>query len=198
MRAKKIIVVLSVCLAACAPLKPALEAPENKKMPIEARKKQTSKVSAWDIKGAMSAKYKNNGWSASLNWHQQGANNYKLRLFGPLGGGSVVISKHGQVVTYQDGADKESSTNAAQLLQRKTGIKLPVNNLYFWVRGISAPGSVQAASYDEYNHLKTLKQAGYTINYVRYTSVNGTDLPSKISLQGHGVSIKLVIKSWTL
>lgn len=183
-------------LVACAPPKPAPEAPENETLPRLERKAKTAAVSSWEISGAMAAKNQNKAWSASLNWKQQGLNQYQIRLFGPLGSGTVMIEKKGNVITYQDGPKKVSSGNPDELLYQQTGIRLPVSNLYYWVRGLTAPGSIQSVKYDQYNHLSTLKQAGYTINYTRYTSVNGIDLPSKINLFGHGVTIKVVIKKW--
>jgi len=187
-----------VLLTACAPPAPAPEAPGNVTMPLVKREAQTATISSWNITGAMAARSAKKAWSASLNWRQQGANKYQIRLLGPLGGGTVIIEKDGSMVTYKDGPKSASSKSADQLLQQQTGIRLPVNNLYYWVRGLPAPGSVQSAQHDQYNHLTTLKQAGYTIEYARYTSVGTIDLPSKIRLQGHGVTIKLVIKHWVV
>ncbi|KTD23016.1 outer membrane lipoprotein LolB [Legionella londiniensis] len=185
-------------LTACAPPQPASQAPENITMPVEKREKQTATVSSWVVTGAMAAKNQKKSWTASVNWRQQGMNNYQIRLFGPLGGGTVIIEKHNGVVTYKDGPKTVTSKNADELLQQETGIRLPVNNLYYWVRGIPAPGAIQSAKYDQYNHLTYLKQSGYTINYTRYTSVNNIDLPSKMELHGNGVTIKFVIKQWSV
>ncbi len=185
-------------IAACAPPRPAAQAPENKVIPLEERKTETKKVSSWELTGAMAAKSKNKAWSASVNWMQRGVSNYQIRLFGPLGSGTVIIDKKGSTVTYRDGPKAVSSTNASQLLQDQTGIRLPVNNLYYWVRGLPAPGSVQSTKHDRYNHLSQLQQDGYTINYLSYTSVNGKDLPSKIKLTGKGVFMKLIVKRWKI
>jgi len=183
-------------LTACAPPRPAAEAPENKKMPVAERERETAAVSSWELSGAMAAKSKKKAWTASINWLQRGINNYQIRLFGPLGSGTVIIDKKGSTITYRDGPKKVSSKNARKLLLEQTGISLPVNNLYYWVRGLPAPGSVQSKKYDSYNHLSQLKQGGYTINYLRFTSVKGKDLPSKIRLAGHNISIKLIVKKW--
>lgn len=189
--------IIPVCfLTACAPPKPAAELPANEIMPLVERKAKTNTVSSFTISGAMAAKNKNKGWSASLNWAQQGVNSYQIRLMGPLGGGTVLIDRHGGLVSYKEGAKTYTSSNADELLQKHTGIRLPVNNLYYWVRGLPAPGKVDSSKQDQYNHLSQLKQSGYTIDYPRYTSVNGIDLPSMIRLQGQGASIKLVIKQW--
>lgn len=155
-------------------------------------------ISSWVISGAMAAKGPKKSWSASVNWRQQGMSSYQIRLYGPLGGGTVIIERAGGTVTYKDGPKVASSGHADELLQRETGIRLPVNNLYYWVRGIPAPGGVQGVKYDQNHHITSLKQAGYVLNYDSYTNVNNVALPSRIRLHGHGVSIKLVVKRWSV
>lgn len=200
MNAKKLSVFASAfLLTACAPTpRPAEEPPQNKVVPVEQRKTETAKVSAWEISGAMAAKNKEKAWSASMNWVQHGPNSYQIRLIGPLGGGTVLINKSGKTISFQDGAKTVSSTNADELLLKQTGIQLPVNNLYYWVRGLPAPGGAQSEKHDQYNHLSQLQQGGYTIDFTQYTSVKGIDLPSNIRLTGHGVMIKVIIKHWNV
>lgn len=197
MNAIKRATILSFCLlTACAPPKPAEELPTNKIIPLETRKSETASVSSWEIQGALAAKSQAKGWSAAMNWVQRGPGSYQIRLMGPLGGGAVLINKEGGNVTFQDGAKKASSANADELLFKQTGIRLPVNNLYYWVRGLPAPGNIQADKHDEYNHLTQLKQNGYFIDFTQYTSVKGIDLPSIIRLEGQGVMVKVIIKKW--
>lgn len=157
-----------------------------------------NQITAWELSGAIAAKNKKKGWTAVVNWSQQGPEHYQMHLYGPLGGGSVIIEKHGALVTFRDGSKKGSSRNADELLQAKTGVRLPVKNLYYWIRGIPAPGAVQASQYDANHYLTAFKQAGYTITYPSYTLVNGIHLPNKIRLNGNGLLIKLVIKRWKI
>ncbi len=153
-------------------------------------------ISSWEISGAIAARNKRKSWTASLNWQQHGAEQYQIRLFGPLGGGTVIIEKHGELISYYDGPKKISSTNADKLLLQQTGVKLPVSNLYYWVRAIPAPGTIHAKNYLDGHLLSRLQQNGFTVTYSQYTSVNGIALPSKIRLEGSGMLIKLVIKHW--
>jgi outer membrane lipoprotein LolB len=155
-------------------------------------------VNSWQLSGAMAAKGNGKAWSASVNWQQYGMGSYNIRLFGPLGSGTVIIEKQGGMVTYKDGPKTATSKSADDLLQKQTGIRLPINNFYYWVRGLPAPGGVQAENRDAANHLISLRQSGYTINYGGYTTVGNVDLPNKINLQGNGVTIKLVIKHWNV
>ena len=199
MNTKHLSIVSFCLLTACAPPpQPAGELPTNKVIPLEKRKSETATISSWQIQGAMAAKNKAKGWSATMNWVQSGPSAYQIRLMGPLGGGTVVINKSGGVITFKDGAKTSTSSNADELLLKQTGIRLPVNNLYYWVRGLPAPGGIQSEQHDKYNHLVQLKQSGYTINFTKYTSVKGIDLPSMIRLDGNGVMIKVVIKNWTV
>lgn len=179
-------------------VKPAAELPTNQVMPVEKRKAEISTVSSWNISGAMAAKGNKKAFSAAIHWNQQGASNYQIRLLGPLGGGAAIIKKNGNVVTYQENDKIITSNSADELLQKQTGIRLPVNSLYYWVRGLPAPGDVQSIKHDQFNHTTQIKQAGFTVNFNRFTSVNQIDLPSSIRLEGNGVMVKLVIKSWKL
>ncbi len=161
------------CITACAPPKSTIELPiENQQSPSKQpllittkTKKEASTISSWNISGAMAAHNKNKGWSASLQWIQEGENQYQIRLFGPLGGGTVLIEKNKGMVTYTDGTKKVASHSADELLQQQTGIRLPVHNLYYWTRGLPAPGAVQSSTYDQNHHLQSLSQGGYTIVY---------------------------------
>ncbi len=158
----------------------------------------SASLSSWELSGAIAAKDHKKGWTAALNWLQQGPNQYQIRLFGPLGGGTVIIEKKGVLITLRDGQKKRSSNNADELLLKETGVRLPVKDLYYWVRGLPAPGAVLSAQRMSDNRLISFTQAGYTINYTGYISTGGMVLPNKIRLQGQGVVIKLVIKRWKI
>ena len=170
----------------------------HKLVPKSAASVSPTSLSSWEVSGAIAAKNRKRGWTAAVNWLQQGPNQYQIRLFGPLGGGTVIIEKRGSVITFRDGPKKVSSNNADELLQKKTGVRLPVKNLYYWIRGLPAPGAIHSEHRDANHYLISFDQAGYNINYTAYTSANGMNLPSKIRLQGHGVMIKLVIKHWRI
>ena len=195
----------SLCiLTACTTVnqRPTQEAPPPSSIPEQkqsiAPTVSAASLSSWELSGAIAARNSKKGWTASLNWLQQGSNDYQIRLFGPLGGGTIIIEKHGSAITYRDGTKKITSNNASDLLQKETGTQLPVPNLYYWVRGVPAPGALSSSHRDNNDHLTSLNQAGYQIDYTEFTTVNGMNLPSKIRLQGHGILIKLVIKHWRI
>lgn len=181
---------------ACAAFKSFFD--QSKNQADTAKQSHNERVKSWEIRGALAAKNKSKGWSASMNWLQSGPNSYRIHLSGPLGSGNVLIDKHGQITTFQDGSKKTSSTNAEELLLKQTGVRLPVNNLYYWIRGLAAPGRVQSKITDTNKRLKSLKQNNYSIEFMEYANVQGVFLPSKIRLEGNGVLVKVVIKQWKL
>ncbi len=155
-------------------------------------------VTAWEIKGLIGAKTPKKAWSANLIWAQQSPSHYQLRLFGPMGGGVVLIEGANGVVTYKDEHKRIQGKQARQLLREQTGVDLPVESLYYWVRGLPAPGKPDEAVYDANKQLVILKQAGYLIEYSPYQAVNGYVLPAKMKVQGKGLVVKLVIKAWRI
>jgi outer membrane lipoprotein LolB len=198
-------------LIACTPIKKPTEMPlgpnypttqpaePNQKNQItSSEKKSAQQISTWELSGAIAARNKNKSWTASMNWAQVARDQYQIRLYGPLGGGTVMVEKNGTIITFRDGAKKVASTDADKLLLSQTGVRLPVNNLYYWVRGLPAPGPVGSEHRDANQHLLQLSQAGYTITYSQYTIVNGSTLPTKIRLEGHGVMIKVAITRWKI
>ncbi|MDF1684681.1 MAG: lipoprotein insertase outer membrane protein LolB [Legionellaceae bacterium] len=199
---KKLITVSLVLLTGCAPPETpdaALISHEPPQASKTLKTRTAKQISSWTINGAIAAKNKTEAWTASINWKQNGPNNYQIRLFGPLGGGSMLIEKKGGVVTYQDAQKRTKSYNADELMYQQTGIRIPIKNLYYWIRGLPAPGTVQSAQYEQYNQTKRLsylKQDGYAVKYLNYTNNEDISLPSKIYVQSSKGNLKIIIKRW--
>lgn len=196
---------LALLLTACAPPPPedtmdAMTTPQTVEEKKEAHKHihAAKRLNAWTITGAIAASHERKNWTATINWRQQGLNNYLIHLFGPLGGGSVVVEKKGQVITYQDGPKRIRTTNIDNLFYKETGVRVPLHNLYYWVRGVSAPGNIEHSQKDAAGHYTLLRQGGYQITYSNYKTIKGVDLPTKIRVEGQGSKLKLVIKHWKI
>lgn len=203
---KKLCLISVLIITACTTTKPVQELSVNNNLSTQAASpsseikpgKSASSITAWEMSGAIAAKNKQKGWAASINWIQNNSNQYQIRLMGPMGGGSIIIEKKASRITYRDGSKTIASTNADELLQKQTGVRLPVRNLFYWVRGLPAPGRVESSSYDAARHLTYLKQSGFKVSYSDYTSDKFVMLPQKIIVEGNGVTIKLIIKNWKI
>lgn len=160
--------------------------------------RSANQISSWNLKGSVSIQHQTGTDFATAQWDQQGSQ-YSIALYGPLSLGKVQITGHpGQVTLAQTGKSTASSTSPEQLMQKQLGWQLPISNLYYWVRGVPAPGKASRTRYDAANHLTQLVQQGWTISYTDYTTVQQVDLPKRIWLMGPNLRVSMVIKSWSI
>lgn len=188
---------LSCLLAACATL-PAKQGALNHHIPWPERKKQLSAIQHWQIEGAVAIKTPQHGQTASLNWQQQNHTDYQMSLFGPLGVGRVSLTGNTDGVTLLANNHQYQAKTPEALMQKMLGWHLPVRNLYYWIRGLAAPGFKAQLTFDTYQHLAKLEQQGWWVTYQRYTGVGRYDLPSLLQLQHGNLTVKIVISQWQL
>lgn len=166
-------------------------------IPVSAKEQKTASVQSWRLSGAIAARTNKKSFSAAIQWAQRGAGQYNIRMSGPLGSGTVIIEKNGSNIVLKDGNKVIQSKDANTLFAKQTGINLPVGYLFYWVRGLEAPGGASSKNASG-GRLTSLQQHGYSIQYERYTKVNNAVLPSVIKLQGRGIFVKLVVKQWAI
>jgi outer membrane lipoprotein LolB len=194
-----LILIFCFLLTACATM-PAKKEARNENLTWPQRQAHLQTIHSWQITGAMAYHTPQGGQSASLVWQQteeQSQHNYQISLFGPLGVGrvSLVGTLGKNVILTRDGKTFTAHT-PEMLMQQQLGWHLPISNLYYWVRGLPAPGIAKKIEFDPFHHVTTLVQQGWTIHYERYTAVNDLDLPSKFTLQHGSLTVKVVINKW--
>ncbi|HSW94218.1 MAG TPA: lipoprotein insertase outer membrane protein LolB [Gammaproteobacteria bacterium] len=184
-------------LSGCASLsheKPA--APEPSPVSSANRVDVLSNIQHWDLKGLIAIRNARDAWSATWQWHQN-KRNYTIGLQGPLGSGSMELTgTPGSVVLETGDGKKFTSTSPENLLEKQLGWRLPVSNLYYWIRGLPVPNVPTEKTLDAKGRLSVLAQQGWRIEYSRYLSVMGVDLPGNMILNNAALNVKLVIKQW--
>ncbi len=175
-------------------------APENKVIPVENRVTSLSSIQNWNLDALISIRNnaKNDSNTANMKW-QQSHSNYNISLFGPMGSNTVKLAGRPGKVTMESSDGKTTSASTPEgLLAQKTGLQIPVSNLYYWIRGLPVPGSASHKSYDTYNHLTQLVQSGWTVRYLDYRAVKDIDLPTKIFLADPTLNVKIVVSNWNI
>lgn len=193
-----------IMLASCATVKqtqtqqPAQTEAVN--VPVENRVTSLSNIQNWDLDALIAIRNnaKNDSGTANMKW-QQSRSNYNIQLFGPLGSNSVKLSGRPGKVSMETSDGKRSSAASPEiLLAAKTGWRIPVSNLYYWIRGLPVPTLGGSKIYDNANHLTQLVQQGWTIRFQNYTSVNQVDLPTKIFLANPELNVKIIVNHWQI
>lgn len=143
----------------------------------------------------------NNGvesWHVNLLWLQQG-DKYQIRLFGPFGAGQVQLSgNNGLVELLTSDNERYYSDNINDLLYERTGVKMPVAELRYWLVGLPSPGGRETTRIGKHGRLSQLQQGDWRVRYKRYVPVNGLVLPRKIFADKQDLDVRVVIDEWKL
>lgn len=185
---------IALILSACSTLPEQLPVEES----WQARQDELSGVQHWFVTGRVAIKNDTESWHVNLLWLQQ-ADDYQIRLFGPFGAGQVQLKGNA------NGAELLTSDNESYfandvdlLLYEKTGVKMPVSELRYWMLGLPAPNGQDKKQLNQDGRLISLQQSDWKVRYKRYTAVNGLALPKKIFARKHNLDVRVVIDEWKL
>ena len=176
------------------------------------RQKQLISFVDWDLKGRLAVRAAARNDSASLIWKRRGTEQ-QIQLFGPFGGGHVLISQNLDRAVLADSAGQEiQGVSADEVLFSALAWSVPFTEMGYWVRGLPAPGRHDGIGLDYGGRARHLTQRGWEIKYSEYRKFQGVELPNRIviralpgtvtlnhgdSTQVYPISVKLVIGSWS-
>lgn len=194
-RPAEMTVALALLLSGCAV--PPLSTPESRSAWL-ARQPALVQLTHWRAVGRIGVINAQDGWHANFQWAQQDSD-YRIDLIGPLGQGRVIVQGDAQEVRVhtQDG-QSWTAPDPDALLEQTLKVRLPVQGLRYWVRGVPEPGPTSTFQTDAQGRLTRLEQDGWVIEYPAYTQTATFDLPARIIAQRQDVSVKLVIEQWNL
>ncbi len=158
---------------------------------------QVAKLSQWQLQGKLGYKSIDAGGSANLVWEQD-QQQYKLSLSGPFGAGSATIAGNQHLAQLQQG-DNSYIDSPSSLALQLTGLRIPVDALSWWARGLPSPSKTEATDLvtAPEGFALSFAQAGWQLSFSRYQSSPNGDMPGKISGQLGDQSFKLVISRWS-
>ncbi|WP_226645764.1 lipoprotein insertase outer membrane protein LolB [Microbulbifer variabilis] len=195
-----LVTALTLLISACAGQKTkepaAAEGPSETAAPTS-----VVQLKQWSIKGKLGVRSPADNGSANLTWQQSGPQNFRIHLSGPLGAGTTVISGSAGGVSLVRGNEAPVvARDAAQLTQQTLGWPLPAREMFYWVRGLPAPGPRGAEKHNGQGELQSLQQSGWSLHFSDYQQNGPYLLPTRIKAQTNGVTgpvqVTLVIKEW--
>ena len=196
---KRLIFLIAVIsLTACTP--PPLHKPvadPDKKW--EQRKLELSEINDWFLNGRIAIINGHESWHLSMEW-QQHDDKYILDLSGPFGAGHAQLTGTNSGVVLVD-ADKNYfyADSPDRLLQEVTGVRMPVQSLLYWMRGIPNWNIKNGKQrLDEFGRLQQLQQDGWRVRFKSYIDVNHHELPQKIFIDGYDLKVKVFVDEWDL
>jgi outer membrane lipoprotein LolB len=181
-----------LALAACHTLAPLPATPWGE------RRAALQAVEKFQVNGQLAVATPSEGFSASLQWQQQGVGS-DLLLRGPLGVGGARLNFDGEVlrVTNSQGTELEGVSAQAELV-RVLGFEPPLTSLRYWLLGTPDPASVATETLDDKQRLAQLQQGEWQVDYGEYQQAAGLWLPRRVALHRGGVKVKLQLSNWQL
>ena len=193
-----ILLMISLGLTGCVSVRPPAQVTGGTHRSFSTRSKRLRKLTRWTISGAAGIVQPKDSESANYTWQQKGKS-YTIQLAGALNVGSTTITGGaGWVKVSRANGQHWQGSSPNELIAQGLGWKLPVAQLFYWVRGLPAPSAYTNFKTDALGHLESLKQLGWAITWSRYAPVGNVDLPRWIVLQRPGWKIKLLIRQWVL
>lgn len=169
------------------------------KVPGLSRQAHLAKIDRWSTMGAFSIKQTGEEpVLANYHWIQESKSQYRIRIASALHLFSISIYGRLKSVTLWKSTTQHVTARTPEaLLRKEMGWSLPIRNMFYWTRGVAAPGR-KKEQFDKYGHLVSLTQQGWEIQFSNYSTVKGFDLPRKLVLSHPGLQVTVVIKKWRL
>ena len=195
-------IVAALLLAACATQAPRAPLPPLTRTP-EANQQQREAVlaaqSSWSLQGRVALSNGRDGGSGRIDWQQDGAR-YDVSLSAPVTRQSWRITGHESHARLEGiaGGPLEGDDPVA-LLREATRWDIPVTALASWVRGIPADEARHGRADVEFGpdgRLATLRQAGWTVQYMAWAPDGAIELPQRLEASRNGAKVRLVVDGW--
>lgn len=157
--------------------------------------------SSWNLKSKIALRFRQDHWSFGMDWAQKSAQQYLMQINNPITGGVLAkLSRNsaGVSLVANDGKTYRD-TNEERLLQRQAGISLPIKGMQYWMRGLASPQyKMDKVVLDALGRPQSLIQAGWKVEYSRYTSNKYNAMPRKVVITRNkdNVYLKMIAKQW--
>jgi len=192
-----VLAVAATLLCACAPTARLIE-PEADRASAEAAWTQRQALlyatGQFQLQGRLAVK--GGGLSGSLRWRQDGPR-FNLRLAGPLGAGALMLEGDEALVAIK-GKDIDLVTSEPeQVLAARTGWRLPLQALRWWVLGVPAPQAPAEVQLDAVGRVLGFSQLGWQLAFGDYREGEPA-LPGRIEARRDQTQATVIVESLRL
>ena len=155
-------------------------------------------IDKWAMVGRISLDSGDQGGSGRVQWDVKPGLS-ELDFHGALGRGAwrLQFGPQGVLLKMADGT-VQTAADIDELIQDQVGWPIPLDALQWWVRGLSAPGDIESEILGPGGLLIGLNQFGWQVDFNRYGSFGGFELPIRLEATQDNYRVKLAIKRWQM
>ncbi|MFP8965776.1 lipoprotein insertase outer membrane protein LolB [Pokkaliibacter sp. CJK22405] len=170
---------------------------KQQKEPELAWRAALGNINHWQINAKAGLQHDQTYNTLTLDWVQK-LDSYNVQMTGPMGQGHLAMQGDSRSMILLTPEGRYVSNDPEALLQDRTGLSIPVNQLTYWIKGEPAPGKITGSLYDQQGRIAALEQDGWRIEYTDFTQQDTLWLPRKLEARKDKVRLKLVIKQWQI
>lgn len=149
----------------------------------------------WTLQGRIGVQAGEQSLSGQIRWQHREQTDEVL-MTSPLGQGVARIFRDREGVALEmPNQPTRRAADAESLTRGALGYALPVAGLAWWIQAQPDPRSAFEATRDVAGRLAQLKQDGWVIDYLQYSS-DAPARPRKVVVAREGLEIRLVADSW--
>lgn len=158
------------------------------------RQSQLEAQDGFELQGRLAVK--GGGLSGNLRWQQAGSR-FRLRIAGPFGAGALSMEGDDALVAIK-GKDLDLVTAEPEaVLASRTGWRLPLRALRWWVLGLPAPEAPASLQLDELGRPLGFSQLGWQLRFSDWRP-GSPDLPGRIEAEQDHWQALLLIENLSL
>ncbi len=153
---------------------------------------------SWTASGKLGVRDRSSAKAINFRW-QHNDKHFDIKLHGTLGIGTTRLTNSEGVVTLKNRDGVRTADSAETLLSDVLGWTAPVNELTYWIKGLSSPESeIESEQRSNEGDLEQLNQQGWQIHFVKYHQLEDLKLPKKIVAKRDGITLTIAIKNWSI
>lgn len=181
-------------LAGCAQL------PTPQDISWQKHRQALENLNHWAFTGKLAIITPQERHSLNIHWLQTG-NNFHIWLTTFLGATVLDVQKKqfGTQITDHNG-EIFWGDDAQSLINRLSGITLPINVLQQWIKGNPHHATYQLGDNNQVISLSgsAMKNAQWSVAYADYGNIQGINLPHKLQLTRLDLRLKFAISKWKI
>ncbi|RLA25110.1 MAG: outer membrane lipoprotein LolB [Gammaproteobacteria bacterium] len=186
MRSSILCLVLALTLVACSPIK-IYDADQGRAL----NQQQKLDIQKWVINGRLLIQ-SDQVLTANIQW-QHDNNKDKLKLFGTLGIGAMLIEINEREIVLDTGdGQKQRSEDVDGFIARQLGFVVPITALRQWILGAYLQDVPVRQLEDGF------QQLGWRITYNEYMQTSAGIMPRRIKITKQQMKLKLIIDQWEI
>jgi outer membrane lipoprotein LolB len=194
----RIAIALLLCSLTACTTAPQKAADQSSQAAFRDRAGRLGEIATWGLAARISLDDGDRGGSGKLQWQVEPGLS-ELDFHGALGRGAWHLQVRPRLARLQlaDGTE-QTAPGVGDLIRDQIGWPVPLDALQWWVRGLAAPGPVENRTLDSNGLLISLRQFGWSVDYDRYDSFAGVQMPVRLDAKRDNYRVKLAINRWRM